>query len=68
MPSTRQAGQPEPASPERRPSGPYWDAVYQRGASHVSWFQAEPQTSVDLIRAHATPHTPIIDAGGRAAH
>lgn len=67
MPSTRPAGQPEPASPETRPSGPYWDAVYQRrGASGVSWFQAEPQTSVDLIRARATPHTPIIDAGAGA--
>ena len=29
MPSTRPAGQPEPASSETRPSGPYWDAVYQ---------------------------------------
>ena len=67
MPSTRPACQPEPASPETRPSGPYWDAVYQRrGASGVSWFQSEPQTSVDLIRAHATPHTPIIDAGAGA--
>ena len=66
MPSTRPASQPEPALPETRPSGSYWDAVYQRGASHVSWFQAEPQASVDLIRAHATPHTPIIDAGAGA--
>ena len=67
MPSTRPAGQPELASPGTQPSGPYWDAVYQRRcASGVSWFQAEPQTSVDLIRAHATPHTPIIGAGASA--
>lgn len=67
MPSTRPASQPEPAVPGTAPAGPYWDAIYQRrGASGVSWFQAEPQTSVDLIRAHATSHTPIIDAGAGA--
>ncbi len=32
----------------------------------MSWFQAEPRTSVDHIRARATPDTPIIDAGSGA--
>ena len=64
MPSTRPASQPQPTAP----AGPYWDEVYQRrGAAGVSWFQAEPRTSLDLIRALAiAPDTPIIDAGAGA--
>jgi SAM-dependent methyltransferase len=69
MPSTRPASQPEPAAPEAAPAGSYWDAVYlRRGASGVSWFEAEPQTSLDLIGAlPITPHTPVVDAGAGAS-
>ena len=69
MHSSRPAAQPETAVPETAPAGPYWDAVYQRrGATGVSWFQSEPQTSLDLIRALAiTAHTPVIDAGSGAS-
>jgi 2-polyprenyl-3-methyl-5-hydroxy-6-metoxy-1,4-benzoquinol methylase len=68
MPS-RPTSQPGTAAPETVPAGPYWDAVYQRrGPSGVSWFQAEPQTSLDLIRELAiTEHAPVIDAGAGAS-
>jgi SAM-dependent methyltransferase len=48
--------------------GEYWDSAYElRGASGVSWFQAVPQTSLDLIRAlGTTPDTPVVDAGAGA--
>jgi SAM-dependent methyltransferase len=48
--------------------GEYWDSVYERrGAVGVSWFQAVPQTSLDLIRALGiTPETPVVDAGAGA--
>ena len=48
--------------------GEYWDSVYERrGAGGVSWFQAVPQTSLDLIRAlGTTPDTPVVDAGAGA--
>jgi SAM-dependent methyltransferase len=68
MPTTGPASQRGLAAPEAAPAGRYWDAVYQRrGTSGVSWFQAEPQTSLDLIRASGiTRHTPVVDAGAGA--
>jgi SAM-dependent methyltransferase len=59
-----------PVTEPRTATGPgeYWDSVYeQRGAGGVSWFQAVPQTSLDLIRALGiTPDTPVADAGAGA--
>ncbi len=69
MAITGWAGQPEPAALGDVPSGRYWDLVYQRrGANGVSWFQAVPEASLDLIRALGiTPDTPVIDAGAGAS-
>lgn len=54
------------------PGGPvaeHWDAAYRtRTADEVSWFQAEPATSLELIsRADADPDAPIVDVGGGAS-
>jgi len=44
----------------------HWERVYSTKAENeVSWFQATPGISLDLIRAAgATPNTSIIDIGG----
>ena len=44
----------------------YWDDRYERvGDVQVSWFQARPETSLDLIDALGVdPSTPVIDVGG----
>lgn len=60
------AGQLQPtAAPGPAPPGPHWDAVYRRhGLSDVSWFQATPQTSLELIRSLGIARdTPVVDAG-----
>ena len=46
-----------------------WDAIYEaRGAEGVSWFEADPQTSLDLIRrSGAAPDDPLVDVGGGAS-
>lgn len=47
----------------------HWETVYHdKGATGVSWYQAEPRTSMDLIDGlRADPQTPILDAGGGAS-
>jgi len=46
--------------------GAYWDEVYEaRGEADVSWFEAMPSMSLDLIlRASAAKATAIVDVGG----
>jgi SAM-dependent methyltransferase len=47
----------------------HWEAIYRAKQPHqLSWFQAEPRTSVDLIR-RAVPdvNAAIIDVGGGAS-
>jgi rhodanese-related sulfurtransferase len=47
----------------------HWDAAYAtRGTDGVSWFEATPATSLELIRrAGAGPDAPIVDVGGGAS-
>lgn len=47
----------------------HWQAVYQdKGEDRVSWFQATPAISLDLIRAvGAKANAAIIDVGGGAS-
>jgi len=47
----------------------HWDAAYAaRGTEGVSWFEATPATSLELIRrAGARPDDPIVDVGGGAS-
>jgi 2-polyprenyl-3-methyl-5-hydroxy-6-metoxy-1,4-benzoquinol methylase len=47
----------------------HWEDVYaQKGEREVSWFQENPEPSLDLIaRAGATPASAIIDIGGGAS-
>jgi SAM-dependent methyltransferase len=45
----------------------YWDSIYQsKVPTEVSWFEADPQLSVDLI-ASVSNHGPVIDVGGGAS-
>ena len=56
-----------------RPAGArsprHWDAIYQdRGPTGVSWYQAEPRMSLDLITGLGIDQdTPVLDAGGGAS-
>ncbi len=47
----------------------HWNAAYlTRGMEGVSWFQAEPTRSLDLIRVlEIAPSTSVIDVGGGAS-
>lgn len=47
----------------------HWDEVYtRRGPDQVSWYQADPQPSLDLISSVATSRGgPVIDVGGGAS-
>lgn len=47
----------------------HWDCAYEsRGASGVSWFQAVPTVSLELVEALEVPHgAAIIDIGGGAS-
>ncbi|MDD2862002.1 MAG: class I SAM-dependent methyltransferase [Acidiphilium sp.] len=58
------ASDPSPA--ERRD---HWNAAYTRNPpDRVSWFEAEPTTSLDLVETCAlAPDSPIIDIGGGAS-
>jgi SAM-dependent methyltransferase len=49
--------------------GTHWHDVYARRAiTDVSWFQEEPATSIELIRATgAGADSPIVDVGGGAS-
>jgi len=43
----------------------HWDAIYARGDEGLSWFQAEPVTSLQLVRRFASsPGDAIVDVGG----
>jgi cysteine desulfurase len=58
------------ATPAPRPSlRDYWQGVYeQKGEEEVSWFQALPQTSLDLIaRTGVAQDARIVDLGGGAS-
>jgi 2-polyprenyl-3-methyl-5-hydroxy-6-metoxy-1,4-benzoquinol methylase len=54
------------AAPDRQA---HWDNVYRtKREDEVSWFQASPSLSLDLIRAAGVEHNAsIIDVGGGAA-
>jgi 2-polyprenyl-3-methyl-5-hydroxy-6-metoxy-1,4-benzoquinol methylase len=46
----------------------HWDAVYGRQSDDaVSWFQAEPATSLRLVRRAAVPPASVVDAGAGAS-
>jgi len=47
----------------------HWDEVYgRRATTEVSWYEAEPAQSLELISAtHLAPGAPIIDVGGGAS-
>jgi ubiquinone/menaquinone biosynthesis C-methylase UbiE len=55
-------------TPALSPDDParYWDDRYQRvGDVHVSWFQARPDISLELIDSLGIgPSTPVLDVGG----
>lgn len=57
----------QPATEHPGTAGPgHWDTVYrERGAREVSWFQTEPQPSLDLITSLApSGQSAVIDVGG----
>jgi SAM-dependent methyltransferase len=41
----------------------HWEAVYQKADEQLSWTQAQPRTSLELIR-EALPAGSVIDVGG----
>ena len=46
----------------------HWEQVYrEKAVDAVSWFQAQPQLSLELIRSCTTPADPVIDVGGGAS-
>jgi len=47
----------------------HWDGVYgQRPTTEVSWYEAQPAQSLEMIAAsHLAPAAPIIDVGGGAS-
>jgi hypothetical protein len=46
-------------------SADHWDAAYARGHDRVSWFEAVPSVSLELIEAmDVEPSEPVVDAGG----
>ena len=48
----------------------HWDAIYQaKGERDVSWFEALPAVSVEMIEAAGlTPDTCVVDVGGGESH
>ena len=48
----------------------HWDQAYTtRGEAGVSWFEAQPETSLSLLAGiGATPDAALIDIGGGASH
>ena len=44
----------------------HWDEAYStRGIDGVSWYQAAPTVSLELVDAlGVSPHAPVIDVGG----
>jgi SAM-dependent methyltransferase len=46
----------------------HWDTIYTtKAATEVSWYQPEPQVSLDLIEMASPAHGRIIDVGGGAS-
>lgn len=46
----------------------YWDSVFATKASdEVSWFQAQPTTSLRLLERSASPTGSVIDIGAGAS-
>ena len=46
----------------------HWEQVYrEKAADAVSWFQAEPRISLELIRSCTAPGDAVIDVGGGAS-
>ncbi len=46
----------------------HWEAVYAgKAEEQVSWFEAHPALSFDLISRFVTPGEPIVDVGGGAS-
>ncbi len=49
-------------------SAQYWNERYARiGEAGVSWFQASPQISLELIDRAADPNASVVDVGGGAS-
>lgn len=69
MPAASPGAQHRATAPAAALDAPYWDSVYQRrGPDGMSWYQATPGPSLDLIRALGTGRpTPIIDVGAGAS-
>jgi hypothetical protein len=46
----------------------HWNSIYQtRPVTEVSWFESEPQTSLNLIKAISGRQDKVIDIGGGAS-
>lgn len=46
----------------------YWNSIYQsKAVTDVSWFEAEPQISLELIKAASPARGSVIDVGGGAS-
>lgn len=46
----------------------HWDNVFRtKPRNEVSWFEAEPTTSLDLVKSVATPSASVIDVGAGTA-
>lgn len=47
----------------------HWNAIYRTKAEDdVSWFESEPQISLELINAASPSHGRVIDVGGGVSH
>ncbi len=46
----------------------HWNSIYQtKAVTDVSWFESEPQVSLDLINTACPSHGSVIDVGGGAS-
>ncbi|MEI4233947.1 class I SAM-dependent methyltransferase [Roseovarius sp. D22-M7] len=46
----------------------HWDGVYEtRAEDELTWFEATPEVSVDLVRTYLKPGNAFIDIGGGAS-
>lgn len=46
----------------------HWNSIYQsKAVTDVSWFESDPQISLDLINAASVTHGRVIDVGGGAS-
>lgn len=46
----------------------HWNSMYQtKGVTEVSWFEPDPQVSLELIKAVSPMHGTVIDVGGGAS-